>query len=134
MGDINDNVKELRRTRWMARHDVYLMFSSSLTKHAQLASILTLTNGTKQVGTMHALFVIPQFQCVLSFTTVCDVISLQSGTSHVINDTNHVKRVTGAVSFRNVLHFVFYDCQYIDVAFAASIDTMLVLCWLCRYW
>ena len=58
------------------------------------------------MGTMHALFAIPQLQCVLSFTTVCDVVSLQSGTSRVINATNQVKRVTGVVSYRNVLHLL----------------------------
>ena len=63
-------------------------------------SLLTVKNGTKQVGTMHALVgAIAQFRCVISFTTVCDVVSLQSGTSHVINATNQVKRVTDAVSY-----------------------------------
>ena len=78
------------------------MFSSSLMKQCSTGfhiRLLTLTNGTKQVGTRQALFAIPQFQCVLSFTTVGDVISLQSGTSHVINATNQVKRVTCAVSY-----------------------------------
>ena len=128
-------MKELRRTRWMVCHGVYSMLSSSVAKHCSTLvniSLLTVKNGTKQVGTMHALFAIPQLQCVLSFNTVCDVVSLQSGTSHVINATNQVKRVTGAVSYRNVLHFAFYDCQCCDVAFAASIDTMVALCWLYR--
>ena len=130
-------MKELRRTRWMVCHGVYSMLSSSVSKHCSTlvnTSLLTVKNGTKHVGTMHALFAIPQLQCVLSFNTVCDVVSLQSGTSHVINATNQVKRVTGAVSYRNVLRFAFYDCQCCDVAFAASIDTMVALCWLCRDW
>ena len=98
-------MKELRRTRWMVCHGVYSMLASSVAKHCSTlvnTSLLTVKNGTKQVGTMHALFAIPQLQCVLSFNTLCDVVSLQSGTSHVINATNQVKRVTGAVSYRNV--------------------------------
>ena len=44
---------------------------------------------------------IPTFQFVISFTTVCDVVSLQSGMIDAINATNEVKGAADTVCYRN---------------------------------
>ena len=50
----------------------------------------------------HALLgTIPKFQFVISFTTVCDVVSLQSGTIDVTNATNEIKGAADAVCYGN---------------------------------